>query len=94
MPGRQIAGSHQFHQFTWLQCPAVFPAHLENGPLTALAKITAMNIVITTFSVTSLVCAGFGTLILVRASRQATLRQVHAGLVEIAAQIKELRGTK
>ena len=63
----------------------------ENGPFKALAKITAMNIVITSLSVTSLVLAGLGTLVLVRASRQATLRQVNVGLVQITEELKYLR---
>ncbi len=89
-----VAGGFAFPRIAQLlqEHPAI-DAGGEGGPVRALAKITAMNIVITSFSVMSLVLAGFGTMLLVRASRQATLRQVHAGLVEISEQIRQLRAT-
>jgi len=87
-----VAGGFAFPRIAQLlQDHPAMDAGGNDGPIHALAKITAVNIVLSTFSVVSLVLAGFGTMLLVRASRQATLRQVHAGLVEITDQIRQLR---
>ena len=66
----------------------------KNAAFMALAKITAMSIVVTSASMASLVFAGLGTLVLVRTTRQATLRQANAALVEITEQIKQLRSAQ
>lgn len=55
--------------------------------ITALQKGT----VIVAVSVATLTLAALGTVLLVFASRRATLRQVNASLVEISEQLKQLR---
>jgi len=47
--------------------------------------------VFTTLAVAVLAAAALGTMLLLFASRRATLRQVNASLVEISAQLKQLR---
>jgi hypothetical protein len=87
-----VVGGFAFPRIAYLlqQNPELNAAG-EQSPFVALAKITAMNIVVTSGSMVSLVFAGLGTLVLVRASRQATLRQVNAGLVDICEQLRQLR---
>ena len=87
-----VAGGFAFPRIAYLlEQHQSLAAGGEDGPFKALAKITAMNIVITSASMMSLVFAGLGTLVLVRATRQATLRQVNSGLIQITAELKQLR---
>ena len=57
-------------------------------PLTVLAKLNAMCMVLGTGSFVVLVCAGLATVLLLVRSRRATLRQINSNLLLISEQLK------
>lgn len=59
-----------------------------NTPLTVLAKLVAMCMVLGTASFMILVFAGLATVLLLLRSRSATLRQINANLLQISEQLK------
>ncbi|HEY4232959.1 MAG TPA: hypothetical protein VGM76_06020 [Lacipirellulaceae bacterium] len=65
---------------------------LENPetPLTVLAKLTAMCLVLGSASFLVLVSAGLATVLLLVRSRGATLRQINANLLLISEQLKHV----
>jgi hypothetical protein len=62
------------------------------SPLVMLAKFTAINVVVGSASFVVLVAAGLTTVLLVFRTRSGTLRQINANLLEISAQLKQLKG--
>ena len=64
------------------------PGQLENAAHTVLMATSKLSIVLVTGSVLTLLLAACGTMLLVFASRRATLRQVNANLAEIAELIR------
>ena len=59
-------------------------------PLTVLAKLNAMCMVLGTGSFVVLVCAGLATVLLLVRSRGATLRQINANLLLVSEQLKRV----
>jgi hypothetical protein len=59
-------------------------------PVTLLAKLTAMWMVIGTASFMLLVFAGLATVLLLLRSRTATFRQINANLLQISEQLKRV----
>ena len=64
------------------------PLDSPNTPLTVLAKLVAMCMVLGTASFMMLVFAGLATVLLLLRSRSATLRQINANLLQISEQLK------
>jgi hypothetical protein len=62
------------------------------SPLVMLTKFTAINVVVGSASFVALVAAGLTTVLLVFRTRSATLRQINANLLEISAQLKQVKG--
>lgn len=60
-------------------------------PFLMLAKLTAVNMVMTTFSFVVLVGAGLTTVLLIFRARRVTLGQINANLQQISEQINQLR---
>jgi len=67
------------------------PPAVREAEQAAHTKAAAMLVVAVTGAVGVLAVAALCTVLLVRASRQATLRQVNASLVAISEQLKQLR---
>jgi hypothetical protein len=59
-------------------------------PFQVLAKLFAMCLVFGSASFLILVCAGLATVLLLLNSRQATMRQINANLLQISEQLKRL----
>jgi hypothetical protein len=70
--------------------PAREPLDEPYTPLTLLAKLTAMWMVIGTASFMLLVFAGLATVLLLFRSRTATFRQINANLLQISDQLKRV----
>ena len=66
------------------------PGTLEEPvtPFQVLAKLFAMCMVFGSASFLILVCAGLATVLLLLSSRQATMRQINANLLQISEQLK------
>jgi hypothetical protein len=64
------------------------PLDNPRTPLTVLAKLVAMCMVLGTASFMILVFAGLATVLLLLRSRSATLRQINANLLQISEQLK------
>jgi hypothetical protein len=66
------------------------PGTLEEPvtPFQVLAKLFAMCMVFGSASFLILVCAGLATVLLLLNSRQATMRQINANLLQISEQLK------
>lgn len=64
------------------------PLDNPNTPLTVLAKLVAMCMVLGTASFMMLVFAGLATVLLLLRSRSATLRQINANLLQISEHLK------
>jgi hypothetical protein len=69
----------------------VDPSRLEAAGQVLLAITWKLSVVLVTGSVIALLLAACMTVMLVFASRRATLRQVNANLAEISEQLKRLR---
>jgi hypothetical protein len=61
-----------------------------NAALQALAKMTAMCVLLGSASFMVLVFAGLATVLLLTRSRTATFRQINANLLQIAEQLKRV----
>jgi hypothetical protein len=64
------------------------PLDNPHTPLTVLAKLVAVCMVLGTASFMILVFAGLATVLLLLRSRSATLRQINANLLQISEQLK------
>ncbi len=79
---------------------ALLVQHIEAGKLTPAERDEAQRVVLVAFqkgtllialSVAVMAVAALITVVLVLASRRATLRHINAGLIEIGEQLKQLR---
>ena len=73
-----------------IEAGSVTPAQHDEAQRLLLMAFEKGTLVIA-FSVTVLAVAAFCTVLLILASRRATLRQVNASLAEISEQLKQLR---